>query len=287
MINEIEIRLPHTTVAALVNYKSLSVSKPTLIFLHGYLDNADSFATILPLLDSYQCIAIDLAGHGKSLHRSNDAHYHLSDYAYDLYQLVLTLQLSSFVLVGHSLGAIVSSLYAATQPPGLNGFIAIESCGPLSQNANTSVMQLTESFSSRAKANKPIKQPSSIEAVIKARCAISDLNASQAQQIVSRNLKTNKQGNLLWRSDKRLRTKSALRMTEEQVCNILANICCRQLLILGEQGFEKIKIAITERKNIFSDVPIATFSGGHHVHLDSSVEVANCIHKHATEFFER
>jgi pimeloyl-ACP methyl ester carboxylesterase len=287
VINEIEIRLPHTRVAAIVNYESLSVIKPTLIFLHGYLDNADSFATILPLLNEYQCIAIDMAGHGKSLHRSKDAHYHLSDYAYDLYQLVRTLQLSNFVLVGHSLGAIVSSLYASTQPKGLHGFIAIESCGPLSQDANTSAIQLTECFSSRTKANKPIKQPLSIEAVIKARCAISDLSASQAQQIVSRNLKTDKQGNLLWRSDNRLRTKSALRMTEEQVCNTLANICCQRLLILGKKGFEKIKVVIAKRDNIFFDVPTITFTGGHHVHLDSNVDVANCIHKYATQFFER
>ncbi|MFT4655066.1 MAG: hypothetical protein ACI82S_002726, partial [Patiriisocius sp.] len=125
------------------------------------------------------------------------------------------------------------------------------------------------------------------EAVIKARCAISDLSASQAQQIVSRNLKTDKQGNLLWRSDNRLRTKSALRMTEEQVCNTLANICCQRLLILGKKGFEKIKVVIAKRDNIFFDVPTITFTGGHHVHLDSNVDVANCIHKYATQFFER
>ncbi|MFT6269651.1 MAG: pimeloyl-ACP methyl ester carboxylesterase [Alphaproteobacteria bacterium] len=272
-------------MAALVNYETLSASKPTLIFLHGYLDNADSFATLLPLLNNYQCIAIDMAGHGKSEHRSTDAHYHLSDYAYDLYQLVLTLQLSDFVLVGHSLGAIVSSLYSATQPQGLCGFIAIESCGPLSEDAGTTATQLSDCFVSRANANKAIKQPSSIEAVIKARCAVSDLSASQAQQIVSRNLKTDLQGNLQWRTDKRLRTKSPMRMTEEQVCAVLGNICCRRALILGKQGFEKVKVAIAERDNVFFDVPTSTFNGGHHVHLESKVEVADCIHKYATQFF--
>lgn len=272
-------------MAALSNSETITPSKPSLIFLHGYLDNANSFSTLLPFLSDYQCIAIDMAGHGKSQHRSADAHYHLSDYAYDLHQLVRTLQLTNYVLIGHSLGGIVCNLFACTQPQGLKGLIAIESCGPLSEEADTTASQLAGCFASRTKAYQPIKQPSSIEAVVKSRCAVSDLNVENARLIVSRNLKTDAKGNVQWRTDKRLRTKSAMRMTEAQVCAVLGNIHCPRALILGKQGFEKIREAIELRSSVFLDVPVDTFEGGHHVHLESTDDVLQCIKQHTRQFF--
>ncbi|OFA31602.1 hypothetical protein BAE46_07780 [Glaciecola punicea] len=286
MLYETQIKLPHLSLAALANSEVIDPRKPTLVCLHGFLDNANSFATLIPLLNNYQCVAIDMAGHGKSEHRSIDAYYHLSDYAYDVYQLIVTLQLRNFALLGHSLGAIVSSLYASTRPKGLRGFIAIESCGPLTQSADTTAAQLRECFISRAKANKAIIHPRNIEAVVKSRCAVSDLSPKHAQQIMIRNLKTDAVGNLQWRTDKRLRTNSAMRMTEEQASSVLANIECPRLLILGNQGFEKIKAAIALRDPVFFDVPISTFEGGHHVHLESVTPVANCIDKYCAHFFK-
>lgn len=286
MLYELKLALGHTTLAALCNRKTIERESPTLLLLHGYLDNAASFELLIPLLEPYQCIAIDLAGHGKSEHRSIDAHYHLSDFAYDIYQLVNKLALTQFVLVGHSLGAIVSSIYSATQPSALRGFIAIESCGPLSQDASTTTQQLTKCFVSREKANKEIKHPVSFEMVVKARCAVSDLSTEQARQILSRNVNTSAQGKLTWRTDKRLRTVSPFRMTEEQACAVLANIKCDRALILGRNGFDKVKQAIDLRKRFFENVPTDIFEGGHHVHLDSPNEVAESINKYTKFFFK-
>ena len=284
-LDDIKIALPHLTVAALVNYQTLDPKKPTLVFLHGYLDNADSFARLLPFFEAYQCIAIDMAGHGKSAHRSADAHYHISDYAFDVYQLVNTLCLTNFVLIGHSLGAIVSSLYASTNPMGLRAFVAIESCGPLSQSEQTTASQLTECFVSRANTNKPIKHPESLDAVVKLRVAVSDLNHDQALQIMRRNLHCDDDGKWRWRTDKRLRTKSAMRMTEGQANAVLSSVKCPRIVILGNQGFEKVKTGIAQRKKAFKDVQIYYFEGGHHVHLDSAKEVAHCIHEFVSQCF--
>jgi pimeloyl-ACP methyl ester carboxylesterase len=285
VLNEIKLKLPHIELAALSNVKHIDPSKPTLLMLHGYLDNASSFETLLVHLNSYQCIAVDMAGHGKSQHRNSDAHYHLIDYAYDLHQLVNTLSLKEFVLIGHSLGAIVSSIYAATQPHNIKGFIAIESCGPLVEDAQTTAQQLRNCFESREKANKEIRHPKSIEAVIRSRCAVSDLSSQHAQQIMSRNVCTNTHGQLQWRTDKRLRTTSPIRMTEEQACAVLNSIVCKRALILGSKGFEKVKVAIKQRQVCFAGVPTATFKGGHHVHLDSEDEVATYINSLLDVFF--
>lgn len=284
MLNEVHFKLPHISLAALTNRTTIQANKPTLLFLHGYLDNAASFSELLPTFDDWQCIALDMAGHGHSEHRSSGAHYHLADYAYDLHQIIVTLKLKQVILVGHSLGAIVCSLYASTQASALSGFIAIESCGPLSAPEETTSEQLTHCFESRSKADSPIKHPKNMESIVKARCLISDLNAAQASTILSRNIQIDENGVLTWLTDKRLRTASPFRMTESQAENILSKIICPRVVLLGNQGFEKVKANIEQRKSAFIKVPILTFEGGHHVHMSSTSEVSKCIQKHAHTF---
>ncbi|MDT0593938.1 alpha/beta hydrolase [Glaciecola petra] len=272
MIKESIVALPHTKLATLQN--DLTNADTTLIFVHGYLDNANSFLPMLPFFTDVNWIAVDFAGHGKSQHRSSDAHYHLLDYVFDLASLIEHLALSNVVLVGHSLGAIVSSIVASTQASYLKGFIAIESMGPLSEPEHTSAQQISASIQSRFKAQKAIRQPNSLKDIVKARCGVSDLNPHNAELIMRRNLNINADGSVEWRSDKRLRTLSPLRLTEGQALNILDSITCPRAVILGDQGFEKVKAGIDKRKAQFKGVPLYTFAGGHHVHMDSAKEIA-------------
>lgn len=282
---DFECSLPHIKIKGLSNTQNLSASTdqgPLIVFLHGYLDNASSFASLLPFFENHTCIAIDMAGHGHSQHRPLGAHYHLSDYAYDLYELIEALAWENVVLVGHSLGGIVSAIYAATQAPQLRGFIAIESIGPLSESSDTSAKQIAACFNSRSKANKAIKHPNSLTQLVKARCAISDLSEKAAELILNRNIL--KQGDkIMWRTDKYLRTLSALRMTEAQSQNILDNIRCPRALVIGSKGFSKIKRILAERKEQFINVKQIEIVGGHHVHMDSPEQCAIFILKFIDE----
>jgi pimeloyl-ACP methyl ester carboxylesterase len=284
MLQNIDISLPHIQLAALSNVETIRPEEPVLIFLHGYLDNANSFAGLIPKLEKYQCLAIDMAGHGRSQHRSEDAHYHLVDYAYDLSQVVKHLNLTKVFIVGHSLGGIVCSIYAATAPSALCGFVAIESCGPLSELETSTATQIQACFESREKATKAIKHPKSMQQLIAARCAVSDLNEQEAQQILSRNVVSTSR--LMWRTDKRLRTKSSFRFTENQALNILESIKCRRIVILGSRGFSKVKDAISLRQSGFNKVDIVTFDGGHHVHMSAVEDVASCINRFISDILD-
>ncbi len=278
---EYEIDVGHMKMGALSNRKNIDCSFPIFIFLHGYLDNANSFLKLIQALDNidtqYQYLAIDHAGHGDSSHRSADAHYHLVDYAYDLSQLIHKLACNQVILVGHSLGGIVACIYASTKPEGLLGLVAIESCGPLSECESNTANQLTECFISRQKAILPIKHPTSFEQVVKARCLVSDFGLDDARTIMERNVNIGSDGKCEWKTDKRLRTKSTIRMTEAQSLNIMENIECKRVVILGDEGFEKVKRGILERPSVFQNVDVFTFSGGHHVHLQSTQKVADTI----------
>lgn len=288
LIDISEQRFLNNRIAALVNssqgtYSETSCTQAStssmstpILFVHGYLDNANSFVPILPFFKSYDCVAIDLAGHGRSSHRSADAHYHLSDYVYDLYCIVNESNWSTITLVGHSLGGIVSTMFAACFPELVNRLILIESLGPLTEKENTSVFQLRDSMLSRVSANKPIKPPGSLKRLVEARMKVSNMSEANAELIMRRNTESLAHG-LQWRTDKRLRTKSPMRLTENQAADVLKNIQCPVHLVLGDKGFDKIKNMLSVRQRLIQNFSYTTESGGHHVHMDSPEQVAKSI----------
>ncbi|MFC4699767.1 alpha/beta fold hydrolase [Glaciecola siphonariae] len=249
-----------------------------VLFIHGYLDNAASFSKLLPLIKNAHCIAIDLPGHGHSSHRSEDAHYHLTDYVFDVHKLIVESGWDSVTLVGHSLGGIICSIYAATFPDYVSQVISIESLGPLTEHEFTSTEQLRASMLSRMAADKPVRHPESMAQIIAARMRVSDMTEQDCELILSRNTEY-KEGQLRWRTDKRLRTKSALRFTPNQALDILQHIQCPYHILLADRGFPKIKRLYKHRLSALRKPKFYTFSGGHHVHLDSPEEVAACINR--------
>ena len=44
--------------------------------LHGWLDNANTFDRLAPLIPELNLVALDFAGHGLSNHRAEGVHYH-------------------------------------------------------------------------------------------------------------------------------------------------------------------------------------------------------------------
>ena len=74
-------------------------SKPMILALHGWLDNAASFAPVAAFLHDYYIVAIDMTGHGLSSHRSAGAHYHLTDFVNDMHELVESQAWSTFILM--------------------------------------------------------------------------------------------------------------------------------------------------------------------------------------------
>lgn len=268
-----EVSLLNDRISALE--QGVDKSAP-ILFIHGFLDNANSFAEVLLLLPEYHCIAIDLPGHGKSAHRSEDAHYHLTDYAYDVYALICHQKWSNVTLVGHSLGGIISTILAACFPEKCRSVISIESFGPLTEPDNTTAIQLRESMISRQMAGKAIKQPESMASIVAARLRVSDMSAAHAELILSRNTEY-KSGKLYWRTDKRLRTKSPIRLTSNQAMDLIENIQCPYRVILGSRGFTKVKRLFRHRQQWFKKLHYIQVDGGHHAHMESPREVAQFI----------
>ena len=108
------------------------VSGRPMVLLHGTGDNAHTWDQLAPHLAShFRVIAPDQRGHGKSGWAVPPA-YRCGDYLLDLAAVIDSLGLEDTILLGHSMGALHASLYAALNPGRVAALIHvdIEPCPP-------------------------------------------------------------------------------------------------------------------------------------------------------------
>ncbi len=91
---------------------------PVVIMIHGIASSSVTFEKLVPMIqDRHRLIAIDLLGFGESPSPER-AMFTLEEHVEALGCTIDSLRLRSpFVLVGHSMGALIATRYAATRYP--------------------------------------------------------------------------------------------------------------------------------------------------------------------------
>ncbi|USV59450.1 alpha/beta hydrolase [Aeromonas encheleia] len=251
--------------------------KPLLIALHGWLDNGASFLPLAPHLAEFHLICVDLPGHGHSDHKSTP--YVFVDWLDDLYQLSQAAGWSRFMLLGHSLGALIASAYAGVFPEQVARLVMLEGLGPLSQPDEAVPAQLRKAILNRSRTRERASNGfASLDEAVAARCKVADITPSAARLICERQLMA-RDGRWHWRSDPRLRDLSPLRMSEGQAQALIRAIVCPVLFIRGEQGFATLLEQWQLRAGAFGQIEMAVVAGNHHFHMENSVQTAVCIEK--------
>jgi cis-3-alkyl-4-acyloxetan-2-one decarboxylase len=90
---------------------------PVVLLVHGIASSSKTFHQLLPLIGAtHRVIALDLLGFGDSP-APEGATYTIEEHVRSLDATIRSLRLKApFVLVGHSLGGLISSRYAAEHP---------------------------------------------------------------------------------------------------------------------------------------------------------------------------
>ena len=256
---------------------------PVIIALHGWLDNAASFIPLANHLKAYRLIALDLPGHGFSDHKTQTDFYALSDYTRAVSQAISTMEIGPYWLLGHSLGAIVSSLMALTEPD-LKGIICLDAIGGLPR-APEDVATAWKDAMAAIQNFKP-RKPSypTFEAAVTAR-ENSALPVSQAAAILlcSRGLEHLPDGRWTWRNDKALMLPGAVRWDEQATLNLLSAIETEVLVIMADSGWMiKMDTAMIERRfSALTNARVEFIPGGHHFHMDdAATEIARIVTGH-------
>ncbi|XP_063178646.1 serine hydrolase-like protein 2 isoform X3 [Chroicocephalus ridibundus] len=127
MFSELKFPVPWGHVAA--KAWGPSDGHPVLC-LHGWLDNANTFDKLIPLLprDCYY-VAMDFSGHGLSSHRPAGSPYHFLDYVTDVRRVAAALQWRRFTLMGHSMGGAVAGMFCFLYPEMVDKLILLENLG--------------------------------------------------------------------------------------------------------------------------------------------------------------
>lgn len=248
---------------------------PPLLALHGWLDNAGSFARLAPLLaPCWQVIALELPGHGHSDHLPAGANYAFTDYVRAVLGAADALGLDRYALLGHSLGAGVAALVAAAVPRRIARLFAIEGLGPLGDDGTTTLARFRDGLASSALPTGPLRMFRAIEQAISARTLASGLPAEQARPIVERGL-VETVGGWRWRSDPRLTRPSPLRLAESQIRTLLAGIEAPTALLLATPATSYLPATLMrERAACVPDITVDHLPGGHHLHLEQPEAVA-------------
>jgi pimeloyl-ACP methyl ester carboxylesterase len=272
---EINYQLNGLILAGLTNIDK-PVSSPVLC-IHGWLDNAASFKPLFQYMKNTELVAIDLAGHGHSSHRSKDAHYHFIDYIYDLLALFEVNQWKKLHLVGHSMGGMVASAFAAAFPEKVVSLTLIDSIGFVTEKVEKTTVSLRAGLLSRLQnESKQKSYHSTIHSAIEARMNVADLNYQQAKLLVERGILLTEKG-YIWRSDSRLRTKSPVRLTMEQASQFICDINVPVQLIFADKGLAMIKKGLNDYQKCFKKLTIHSLSGGHHIHMEQPKKTAEML----------
>lgn len=284
-VDEVVFNTTSTQFSALTVNNS---SKKIILCLHGWLDNAASFLPLLreltnldeTCLGEFKIIAIDLPGHGKSSHKSADAHYHFIDWVYDVLVLCETNNWSSIHIVGHSMGGMIASAFAAAFPEKVKSITLIDSIGFIYADEKCSTSQLRKGLLSRFKQASQLSKKSklTVEKATKARMFISDLEEHHAELIVSRNLRETTQG-YEWRSDRKLNTVSPYRLSLEQCKQLVTDIKVPVQIIYGSRGLDFVRKGIDIFSPLIACHRMIELEGGHHVHMEKPIETATLINE--------
>lgn len=104
-------------------------SDETLLFVHGFGGNKDTWNRLIEALDDkYHAIVVDLPGHGESVSKKTLG-YTISEQAKRLHTFVEAKGLTGFYLFGHSMGGAVALRYTGSYEETLKALILIDAMG--------------------------------------------------------------------------------------------------------------------------------------------------------------
>ena len=112
-MQEISLDTARGTITAL---QSGNLDGEKILCLHGWLDNAASFIPLMPSLENYHVVALDMPGHGGSQHRLPGYDYVFVDWIHDVLDAMDSLGWQKAHLLGHSMGGAIATIVAASAP---------------------------------------------------------------------------------------------------------------------------------------------------------------------------
>ncbi len=235
-----------------------------VLALHGWLDNSASFYRLAPLLSNCRVVALDMAGHGRSQHRSDLQPYNIWQDVGEVFAVADLLGWRQFALLGHSRGAIISMLCAGTFPERITHLALLDGMFPQPVDAREAPDQLARSIRDcRRRRRWPLYETP--EEMIKTRMeGFWTLSRDSAEALIARGTDA-VDGGYRWSADPLLRAASAVRLSQEQLQAFAGRIQAQLSLFRATQG----ALTSSEASAMIRDgCQPHDIAGGHHCHME-------------------
>jgi len=251
-----------------------------VLALHGWLDNAASFEVLAPMLAGCRVVALDLTGHGLSDHRSDDATYLIWDDIPQLLKVIDALGWADCTIIGHSRGAMISTILTATMPERIRSLITLDGLVPEPQEDAEFVHQMRDSLRYTARiSTRAQRHFSSIEDFVERRLRYG-VTREIAARLATRALEKTEEGFRL-RGDQRLYSPSAIKLNNRQMEALLRALSVPVLNIWASEGLVKRDWAAeakTLAQSAIGDLTSVTVDGHHHFHMEPGPAAAIAEH---------
>ena len=286
-LREFALDLPSGRIAGL---RGGEPGASRVIALHGWLDNAASFVPLSAHLDGIELVAPDLPGHGRSAHLAPGADYSFAAAVHTVLDIADALGWDTFSLLGHSMGAGISSLVAAGAPERVRRLVAIEALGALAEEPDRTAARLRDAVAAtRALRGKRLRVFPDIALAVRARMqgvTGSALSEAAARLLVERGIAPVQGGDggdgdgdgYAWSSDPRLTLPTMMRLTEAQVRDLVGGIGCPTRVIHADPPQPYLPEPLrSERAALLPQGELVVLRGGHHLHMEQPAEIAAAI----------
>ncbi|KAL1767248.1 serine hydrolase 2 isoform X1, partial [Sigmodon hispidus] len=273
-----------------------SQRKRPVLCLHGWLDNANSFDRLIPLLpQDFHYVAMDFGGHGFSSHYSPGLPYYHQNFIFEVLRVATALKWTQFSLLGHSFGGSVGGMFASIFPEMVDKLILLDSA-PFFLDSNETDNILT--FKRR-----------NIEHTLQVEASRKSLRVSSHEEILQRLLDNNSHLNrecgeiLLQRGTTKMATGLVLNrdrrlslpensfdlVSKDMFTQFTRSLQANVLLIKAIQGFndvmrtndgrkEALFFIVDTMKSILKErFQFVEVPGNHYVHMSEPHQVAGII----------
>jgi pimeloyl-ACP methyl ester carboxylesterase len=249
-----------------------SEGKPALILVHGGLDHARNWDWVARALrDDYHVYALDLRGHGNSAWAPG-ALYSVAEHVLDLSALADIINGFPVTIIGHSLGGVISLLYAGVYPDRVKKVVAIEGIGmPVTHRAPKPASQRLREWIEvvrKAENRAPHSYKTLEDAVARMKEANPFLSDEVAAHLTLHGTNWNADGSITWKFDNYVRTFTTYGFNIDDAKEIMSRITCPTLLFWGRQSWAPDPEEGGQADIIKNHRVVKVDNAGHWVHHD-------------------